>query len=190
MIQKKLWRNFAITPVLSIYLFPYQNFSENPNSSQLKFSLMWDQNFPTEKRDILLASKKCFCCQKLREKTKWTQWKFSVMWDEKIWRKTVIFPSLIQRNFSLSEFPWNPEEFPMIFSVIWDQSFHRNLRYPPSCPFNSSHTRNFLKPRIVPNETFRYCNWKIFPRENVIPLLASIKSFRYQKLSGTTKCSQ
>ena len=79
--------------------------------------------------------------------------------------KNLISPSLIHKNFLLPEFLWNPEEFPKIFSVTWDQSFDRTLRYPPSCPFISSNTRNFLKPRSVHNKTFRYCDWKFFPRE-------------------------
>ena len=114
-------------------LFAARRFLKHRKSSQRKFSLVWDQKFSTEELDILLASKRCFRCQKLCEKGNWTQRKFSVMWDKKNQPKNLISPSLIKTNFSLPHFSWNNEELPMKdFETLIQKNCDRKTWYPPA----------------------------------------------------------
>ena len=131
-------------------LFADRKILKHRKSSQIKFSLVWDQNVSTGERDILLGSKTCFRCQKLCEKWNWTQRMVFGNVRQKNQPQNLISPSLIHTNFLLPEFLWNPEEFPKIFSVTWDQSFDRTLRYPPSCPYISSNTRTFSNHEAFP----------------------------------------
>ena len=68
--------------------------------------------------------------------------------------------------------------------------FHLNSHYSSSCSTFSSHTRKFLKPRIVPNETLRYCDWLFFHGRTWYPSSHPLKVIATKNFSGTTKCSQ
>ena len=108
---------------------------------------------------------------------------FLVLWDKKIFVGETWYPPRNQKMFSETT-----ESSQWIFSIIWDKNkFDGNLRYPLACPYVSSHSRVFLKPRWVSNESFRWCETKKYRRKNVISTSLIHKLFSPPKFFWNTE---
>ena len=140
MRDKKTFDEKSDNPSESMKSFRCKNFFLKNERFLLNFFWYCEtKKFSLEKRDIPLASKKCFRYQKFSETTESSQWTFSISWDK--------------------------------------NKFNGNLRYPSACPYVSSHSRVFLKPRWVSNESFRWSETKKYRRKNVMFTSLSHKLF-------------
>ena len=130
--------------------------------------VLWDKKSLLEKRDIHLASKKSFRCQKFSETTESTQWKF--------WKLCYRKNATEKHDTPLSH-PWNflaTRHF-LKHRRVLDELFlyyetKTNMTKFCDTPVLSicfsRYQTFFLKPRRVPKETFRYSDSNLFRRKN------------------------
>ena len=189
--DKKLWRNFATTSVFSVFLFPYQKFSETPKEFPKKlFASVRPKTFDG-RTWYPLSIQEMFSLPEFSEKWNRTQRKLSVMWDKKNQPKNLISPSLIHTNFSLPQSFWNNEEFPMKdFEALIQKNCDRKTWYPTASSMQNSRYQIFCEIPMCSQFTFSVKGDKNCLTENCTTPVLFIFFFPYQKVSETTKISQ
>ena len=162
----------------------YPKFSETMRGCPRNFSALWDQNFPTGKRDTPVFILKTFWNRIFSQKQWGSLTKVFGTVRQKIFDGKLWYPLLSINVFDTPNFLKHWRGAHQVFRHCETKTFRRENVIPPFSSIKLFETVYFLRNSGISNESFPHCETKSFRRKIVIPP-SKHKLFRYPNFSET-----
>ena len=126
-------REYSSSPHLSINFFDTAFFMKHKMFPLRCFSILWDNNFSTERFDVpcFLSSKLFDARSFLKHRTEHVQ-SFSALWDKRFPTERIDLPFLCKRCFDTRNYLKHGRGPLRNISELWDKIFEKKSWYTPS----------------------------------------------------------
>ena len=173
-------------------IFRYPKTSETLKGYPRKFSVLWDQNFSTEKCDTPFSSTKLFETKNFLKKSRILLRKFSAMWNMKIPTENRDKPPLFHNFFSIPENFRKAEGF--LYKAFRFGPVRRKISTKPWCPVPLICMKIFDKRIFLKHQSVLQWNisvqWdKNFDGKSWYPPPPLIKTFSIPEIIATVNYS-